>query len=154
MDKDYYQILEVHPQASPEMIHSAYRALVRKYHPDVYHSQHKAPMAARMQDINEAYQILSQASTRAAYDQQYPGIRQRAANAPDARTSRRPAAGQGRMRVVRLLAWGIGTYVLLKLAGPALLANPISRVILLVLLVMLAVRIYRYRKHLSGGPSA
>ncbi|HSD83576.1 MAG TPA: DnaJ domain-containing protein, partial [Anaerolineae bacterium] len=33
--KNYYQILQVVPQAEPEVIEAAYRRLMRKYHPDV-----------------------------------------------------------------------------------------------------------------------
>ena len=35
-EKDYYRILQVHPQAEPEVIDAAYRLLMRKYHPDVF----------------------------------------------------------------------------------------------------------------------
>ncbi len=69
--KDYYQILEIHPQASPEVMHKAYRALVQKYHPDVYHVSKKDKMSQRMQEINEAYDVLSDPKRRAQYDAQY-----------------------------------------------------------------------------------
>lgn len=32
--KDYYEILEISESASEEVIHMAYKALVKKYHPD------------------------------------------------------------------------------------------------------------------------
>ena len=33
--KNYYEILEVSQNASPEVIEKAYKALVKKYHPDL-----------------------------------------------------------------------------------------------------------------------
>ena len=32
---DYYEILEVHPRASKEVIKKAYQTLAKKYHPDI-----------------------------------------------------------------------------------------------------------------------
>ena len=61
--KDYYLILQVQPSAEPEVIQAAYRRLARKYHPDV---EDDSP--ARMQDLNEAYEVLSRPDKRAAYD--------------------------------------------------------------------------------------
>jgi len=63
--KDYYQTLGVARDATAEQIKTAFRRLARKYHPDVS----KEPDAeARMQEINEAYTVLSDAEKRAAYD--------------------------------------------------------------------------------------
>ncbi len=62
---DYYKILGVTAGASAAEIKRAYRRLVRKYHPDV-NSQARDEQIKR---INEAYEILSNAEKRAAYDQ-------------------------------------------------------------------------------------
>lgn len=63
--KDYYQALGVAKDADADAIKAAYRKLARKYHPDVS----KEPDAqARMQEVNEAYAVLSDAEKRAAYD--------------------------------------------------------------------------------------
>lgn len=63
--KDYYEILQVSPNAEPEVIASAYRRLARKYHPDAY----AGPDATeRMRELNEAYEVLSDPARRAEYD--------------------------------------------------------------------------------------
>ena len=64
---DYYEILQVHPAAEPEVVQAAYRRLSQKYHPDVYHGQ---DAQRRMTQLNQAYAVLSDTQKRAAYDRQ------------------------------------------------------------------------------------
>ncbi len=71
MMKDYYRILEVHPEASQAMITKAYRVLVRQYHPDTYHTSKKARMEEQMKGLNEAYNTLSDEKLRAQYDKKW-----------------------------------------------------------------------------------
>ena len=58
--KDPYQILGVSPNASDEEIKSAYRALVRKYHPDNYGDDNPLKDLAneKMQEVNDAYEKI------------------------------------------------------------------------------------------------
>jgi Ca-activated chloride channel family protein len=65
VDKNYYEILKVSPEASEEDIRKAYRGLVRETHPDV----NKHPAAVQIfQDIQEAYEVLGDPEQRRSYD--------------------------------------------------------------------------------------
>ncbi|MBI3970676.1 MAG: DnaJ domain-containing protein [Chloroflexi bacterium] len=62
---DPYRILQVDPSAEREVIEAAYRALARKYHPDV----NRTPDAEhRIREINEAYAVLHDDARRASLD--------------------------------------------------------------------------------------
>ncbi|MBX3172437.1 MAG: J domain-containing protein [Candidatus Eremiobacteraeota bacterium] len=65
--KDYYQILGVSREADDKEIKSAYRKLARENHPDVHNGDKEAER--RFQEINEAYEVLSDADNRRKYDQ-------------------------------------------------------------------------------------
>ncbi len=64
--KDYYRILQVHPDAEEEVIQAAYRRLALKYHPDIGQDT-----GLRMQEINEAYDTLSDTAEREHYNRWY-----------------------------------------------------------------------------------
>lgn len=66
MDKDYYSILGVTPASEEVVIRAAYRALMRRYHPDADAS---AEAAERAREINEAYSVLSDPGKRAHYEE-------------------------------------------------------------------------------------
>lgn len=62
--KDYYKTLGVPRSATEKEIKQAYRSLARQYHPDV-----NPATAERFKEINEAYQVLSDAEKRRRFDQ-------------------------------------------------------------------------------------
>lgn len=66
MAKNYYEILGVDRKASQDEIKSAYRKLVKMYHPDLHPDDKDA--AAKFKEINEANETLSDEQKRAAYD--------------------------------------------------------------------------------------
>ncbi|MBD2293170.1 J domain-containing protein [Anabaena sphaerica FACHB-251] len=65
--KDYYAVLGVNKNATPEEIKRAYRKLARKYHPDLNPGDQQAE--ARFKEINEAHEVLSDSEKRQKYDQ-------------------------------------------------------------------------------------
>jgi len=66
--KDYYKILEVHPQASEEIIRKAYQVLVLRYHPDRHVPVRKKWAEEKFKELSEAYQVLSDSAKRRRYD--------------------------------------------------------------------------------------
>jgi len=64
--RDYYKILQVHYDASPEVIRGAYKNLCKSYHPDSGRAD-----SDHMALLNEAYATLSNASTRKDYHKKW-----------------------------------------------------------------------------------
>ncbi|GMH21845.1 hypothetical protein Nepgr_023688 [Nepenthes gracilis] len=65
--KDYYKLLEVDYDATEEVIRSNYIRLALKWHPDKHKGQDDA--TSRFQEINEAYQVLSDPVKKQEYDE-------------------------------------------------------------------------------------
>ncbi|TMC18525.1 MAG: molecular chaperone DnaJ [Chloroflexi bacterium] len=63
--RDYYEVLGVSRTATDEEIKKAFRRLAKQYHPDANKEQ---GAEARFIEINESYEVLSDAQKRAAYD--------------------------------------------------------------------------------------
>ncbi len=90
--KDYYKILGVERAADDKAIKTAFRKLARKYHPDVSKGS-----ATKFQEVNEAYDVLSDPEKRRRYDtlgsdwQRYAD----AGTGPGAREARFETGGEG-----------------------------------------------------------
>lgn len=65
---DYYEVLGVSPQASDQEIKTAYRKLVKKYHPDVVKDHPE--LTNKMYEIQAAYQVVGDAKKRNVYDEE------------------------------------------------------------------------------------
>ena len=69
MNKDYYSILQINRNASPEIIEKAYKTLAKKYHPDLQQTaEAKKESEEILKDINEAYEVLSNKDKKQEYD--------------------------------------------------------------------------------------
>ena len=64
---DYYELLQISPNAEPETIHRVYKMLAQRYHPD----NPETGDTARFLLLNGAFDTLSNADLRRAYDTVY-----------------------------------------------------------------------------------
>jgi curved DNA-binding protein len=69
---DYYELLQISPNAEPDTVHRVYRLFARRWHPD---NQHTGD-ATRFRALHEAYLVLSDPEKRAKYDIGYHEERQ------------------------------------------------------------------------------
>ena len=68
LEQDHYSLLGVHPDASPADIKKAYRALAKRFHPDVTTDAHDHEF---FKLVNRAYQVLLSPESRQEFDQLY-----------------------------------------------------------------------------------
>ena len=66
--RDYYEVLGVSKTATDEELKKAYRRLAKKYHPDA-NPDNKEEAEKNFKEVNEAYEVLSDAQKRRMYDQ-------------------------------------------------------------------------------------
>jgi molecular chaperone DnaJ len=67
--RDFYDVLGVPKNASDDDIKKAYRKLAMKYHPDRNQGEGAKVAEEKFKEAKEAYEMLSDAQKRAAYDQ-------------------------------------------------------------------------------------
>jgi DnaJ domain len=81
VSRNLYKVLQVDPEADPDVIDAVYRRLARKYHPDV------SPGGSdeRMKELNAAYAVLRDPARRATYDRQLADAGRREAEQQAAR---------------------------------------------------------------------
>jgi DnaJ domain len=134
---DYYEILQVHPRASQEMVKKAYRTLMGEMggHPDLGGDENRAKL------MNEAYTVLADPDLRRAYD--------RARAARSGWTGGRPTMSGGPAPGLEQLA-GVtnkvlltGVIVVVAMMIARFLENPVIDIGDLIAMLVILVRIWR-----------
>lgn len=117
--QDHYRVLQVDPDAEAEVISAAYRRLAAKYHPDVNHTPQAA---ARMREINVAYDVLGDSERRAEYDRargaRVNAARTRAAASSSKQSSQTGIEAFARAIVGMVIAGVILNVLFSAVAGP------------------------------------
>jgi curved DNA-binding protein len=90
--KDYYAVLGISRDATPDDIKKAFRKLARQYHPDV--AKDKKNAEAKFKEINEAHEVLSDPDKRQKYDELGPNW-QAGGHEPPPGAQRRGRPGAG-----------------------------------------------------------
>jgi curved DNA-binding protein CbpA len=65
IQRDYYKVLQVDPEASPEVITAAYKTLAKRFHPE---TDLTGVHEIRLAELNRAYGVLRDAAARQRYD--------------------------------------------------------------------------------------
>ena len=104
-DKSYYRVLGVLEDAEDIVIKAAYKALAQKYHPDKFDGDVKHAKAC-MQEINEAYAILSDPIERTKYDNE----RSKPKYEDDIAASRNVSQGSRAFTKTRMMNWIISLF--------------------------------------------
>jgi curved DNA-binding protein CbpA len=120
--RSLYDVLNVAPEAEPVVVEAAYKALIKKYHPD---QAAEAPVSKDAAAINEAFAVLKDPARRAEYDHRQWTKQQalRLAELEAGGATRRPRfAAFGGWLVAGLLACALAAVALGKTLTPAPLA--------------------------------
>src|ERR1700691_4124361 len=72
---DYYEVLQISPNADQETIHRIYRVQAQRFHPDNLETGN----AETFRMVADAYEVLSNPESRASYDAEHRNARRQAA---------------------------------------------------------------------------
>lgn len=113
--RSLYDVLNVAPEAEPVVVEAAYKALIKKYHPD---QAVEAPVSKDATAINEAFAVLKDPAKRADYDHRL-WAKQQAIRLAEARI----ASGGRPPRFVAVSGWLIAGLLAAALAAVAMGKN-------------------------------
>jgi curved DNA-binding protein CbpA len=115
--RSLYDVLNVAPEAEPVVVEAAYKALIKKYHPD---QAAEVPVPKDATTINEAFAILKDPAKRADYDHRLWAKQQKL------RLAELQVASAGRPpRYVAVSGWLIAGLLACALAAVALGKSPV-----------------------------
>ena len=69
---DYYEVLQISPNADQDTVQRVFRLLAQRFHPD----NQDTGNAGRFRELHDAYQVLNDPEKRAQYDIQHQALRQ------------------------------------------------------------------------------
>jgi curved DNA-binding protein len=98
---DFYELLQISPNAEPETVHRVYRLLAQRWHPD----NQRTGNVGNFRAIQEAYEVLSNPEKRAQYDVGY--LERRQARWPAVLKEEHPDNDFDMEEIVRLLILGV-----------------------------------------------
>ena len=128
---DHYQTLQVDPAAEASVIHHAYKALVKQYHPDKFHGSNPSRANAMMQRINDAYHVLGDEHKRTYYDR----LRREYLNNPAQYEAKQKTPFQKIGTMLSSLpvwVWIVAVIVMMPLLSRILLVTPLGKVLMIV----------------------
>src|SRR6266550_824400 len=112
---DPFEVLGIRPNSTQEQIRTAYREQVARYHPDKHRGNPLEDLAAaKLVEINRAYEILTDDAKRASYEARGPA--NRAPVSTSSSTAERPRAdgsNPGR-KLIRAAGWIVSLVLLLR----------------------------------------
>lgn len=91
--RNFYEILGIARDATPEQVKQAFRQLARQYHPDLNPSNKQAEEKFKI--VNEAYEVLSDPAKRSQYDQFGKFWQQRGFQSPGSKSAANRGRGNG-----------------------------------------------------------
>jgi curved DNA-binding protein CbpA len=114
--RSLYDVLNVAPEAEPVVVEAAYKALIKKYHPD---QAVETPVSKDATAINEAFAILKDPAKRADYDHRL-WAKQQAIRLAEAQVAAQVASGGRPPRFVAVSGWLIAGLLAAALAAVAM----------------------------------
>lgn len=91
---DYYEDLQISPNADSETIDRIFRMLAKRYHPD----NKDTGNAEAFNRISSAYEVLADAEKRASYDARYESLKTKKWKAPESSSASRSSENDERLR--------------------------------------------------------
>lgn len=112
MTKNYYQILEIKPEATAEEIKKSYHHLAKQYHPDS--GSASSETVDKFKEVKRAYEILSDPAKRIEYDREIcePDDESEKDTSGQEIFHRKKRGTRANERDLLAAYWRIGTYIL------------------------------------------